>query len=155
MNVGEENSGVVRRDAQAAARMQLLGEVLSGPGELGLALMCSSPQGVPGSGRDPMQPRVTGGMGLPRPCIILQGAGEFLWSCREWHLDRFPPLADSSVESKVEEPRDLEALKWRWLRVSVASSSPRTSTFWANMQWLRADSGVPFPDAGVVTKELL
>lgn len=37
----------------------------------------------------------------------------------------------------------------------LASSSLRTSTFWANTQWLRADSGVPFPDAGAVTKELL
>lgn len=46
-----ENSGVVHRVAQVAARMQLLGEVLSGPGELGLTLMCSSPQGTPGSSR--------------------------------------------------------------------------------------------------------
>lgn len=102
-----------------------------------------------------MQPRVTGVMGLTGPCIILQGDGECLWSCREWHLDLFPPLADSLVEGKVEEPCDLEALKWTWLRVSVASSSPRTSTAWVNTQWLRADSGVPFPDTGVVTKELL
>lgn len=63
---------MVYRDAQAAAGMQLWGEVLSGPGELGLVLMCSSPRGMTPAARIPLHPRVTGVMGLPKPCIILQ-----------------------------------------------------------------------------------
>lgn len=69
----EKNSIVVYRGAQAAAGMQLWGEVLSGPGELRLVLMCSSPRGMTPPARVPLHPRVTGVMAPPKLCIILQG----------------------------------------------------------------------------------
>lgn len=41
--------------------------------------------------------------------------------------------------SEQEEPRDFEALTWGWLRVRVASSSPRTFNSHASLAqgWLR------------------